>query len=206
MLATFRQQGSARLVGQALQHVQLLVESFGSAADAGIDDLAYPLGSMTGILDVPVTPRQSRTGLPWRDRCARASTTALCKSAFVMSRIISACDVGSLLAAAVLHRNSLVRPPLCILLLKRPAPVSLPHLVHFQLLIKLPLQFPLLQCDKAALVTQCIEDRYEAVFGVSIVVDRDLSGFHTLDLLWRSVRIRWITVHIAQFVRYQVKD
>jgi hypothetical protein len=33
-----------------------------------------------------------------------------------------------------------------------------------------------------------------------------LSGFHTLDLLWPSVRIRWITVHIAQFVPYQVKD
>ena len=39
MLATFRQQCSARLLGQVLQHVQLLVESFGSAADAGIDDL-----------------------------------------------------------------------------------------------------------------------------------------------------------------------
>ena len=52
MLATLRQQGSARLLGQVLQHVQLLVESFGSAADAGIDDLAHPLGSMAGIVDV----------------------------------------------------------------------------------------------------------------------------------------------------------
>ena len=62
------------------------------------------------------------------------------------------------------------------------------------------------RCDRFILVTQGIEDRYEGVFGVSIVVDHDLSGFHTLDLLWPSVRIRWITLHIAQSVPYQVKD
>src|SRR6266566_4526945 len=53
MLATLRQQLAARLLAQVLQHVQLLVESFGSATDAGFLDLAQPLGSITGIVDVP---------------------------------------------------------------------------------------------------------------------------------------------------------
>src|SRR5206468_4472418 len=53
MLATLRQQLAARLLAQVLQHVQLLVESFGSATDAGFVDLAQPLVSMTGIVDVP---------------------------------------------------------------------------------------------------------------------------------------------------------
>ena len=48
MLANFRQQCSARLQGQVLQHVQLLVESFGSAADAGIDDLC-PATRLDGV-------------------------------------------------------------------------------------------------------------------------------------------------------------
>src|SRR6266550_84201 len=48
-----RQQLAARLLAQVLQHVQLLVESFGSATDAGFVDLAQPLVSMTGIVDVP---------------------------------------------------------------------------------------------------------------------------------------------------------
>src|SRR5229473_8561796 len=53
MLATLRQQLAARLLAQILQHVQLLVESFGSATDAGFLDLAQPRGSMTSIVDVP---------------------------------------------------------------------------------------------------------------------------------------------------------
>jgi hypothetical protein len=35
-------------------------------------------------------------------------------------------------------------------------------------------------------------------FGVSIVVDHDLTDFHTLDLFWPAVR--WITLRAAQFV------
>src|SRR6267154_6742467 len=50
---TLRQQFAARLLAQVLQHVQLLVEWFGSATDAGFLDLAQPLGSMTGVVDVP---------------------------------------------------------------------------------------------------------------------------------------------------------
>ena len=50
---TLHQQFTARLLAQVLQHVQLLVELFSSAADAGFLDLAQPLGSMTGIVDVP---------------------------------------------------------------------------------------------------------------------------------------------------------
>ena len=53
MFSTLRQQFPACLLAQVLQHVQLLVELFGSAADAGFRNLSQPLGSMAGVVDVP---------------------------------------------------------------------------------------------------------------------------------------------------------
>jgi hypothetical protein len=60
MFPTLRQQFSPCFLSQMLQHIQLLVESLGPTAHAGLRDLAQPLAAMTGIVDVPARAGNSR--------------------------------------------------------------------------------------------------------------------------------------------------
>ena len=53
MLAALRQQFPPSVLAEVLQHVQPLVELFGSSANAGFANLSQPLRSMAGIVDVP---------------------------------------------------------------------------------------------------------------------------------------------------------
>ena len=52
MSSTLRQQFSPSLLTEVLQHVQLQLELFGSAADAGFGDLSQPLVSMAAVVDL----------------------------------------------------------------------------------------------------------------------------------------------------------
>jgi site-specific DNA recombinase len=85
MFATLRQQLAARLLAQVLQQVQLLVESFGAAADARFLDIAQPHSSITGIVDVPADfPLRNfvRCGYCDRPMTASWSTGRNCRYAY----------------------------------------------------------------------------------------------------------------------------
>jgi hypothetical protein len=53
VLAILCQQFPSNLLAQPLQHVQMLVQLLGAAANPGVLDLSQPLCPMTGIVDIP---------------------------------------------------------------------------------------------------------------------------------------------------------
>jgi hypothetical protein len=53
VFATFRQKFASRLLAQVLQHVQLLIELFGSPACPRFGNLLQPLAAMARIVNIP---------------------------------------------------------------------------------------------------------------------------------------------------------
>jgi hypothetical protein len=110
MSSTLRQQFSPSLLTEVLQHVQLLIKSFGSTPHAGFLDLSQPLVSLAAVLDVPAPTGDRPAAIhsfqpapPFVGDYARAHNLLPKGRPFKMRyRQLSQCSAGLLRASALM--------------------------------------------------------------------------------------------------------